>query len=93
MGSLRDELKGDMGSLRDEMSGMRTELKDDVRANGILIEDLRDDTRIIGSQATDLHKKMKTMATDIEEIKANTIDLPFIRQMLRKHEKQLAKLD
>ena len=102
MGTFRDELRGEMNGmrteLRGEMNGMRTELKGemngmrgDIRANGVLIENL--DTALCGvaEGVSDINRRMKNVEADVSDIKNTIHDYPTIRKMVQRHEKQLAK--
>lgn len=82
IGDLRTELKTEIGDLR-------TELKADIRANGVLIENL--DTALCGvvDGVSDLNRHMKNVEADVVGIKEAICDYPIIRKMAQRHERLL----
>ena len=84
-------LEGKITGVESRLEGKITGVEQCMRNNGILLEKLDDYVREIGANVSDFSNKMTKVTADIEEIKENIIDLPLIRKMLQKHERQLAK--
>ncbi|MBU1018131.1 CCDC90 family protein [Patescibacteria group bacterium] len=91
MNGMRTELKGEMNGMRTELKGEMNGMRGDIRANGVLIENL--DTALCGvaEGVSDINRRMKNVEADVSDIKNTIHDYPTIRKMVQRHEKQLAK--
>ena len=62
------------------------------RRNGMLLEELRDDLKLQGEGYSFIIDRLDQIGADVSEIKATIIDYPIIREMVKKHDRQLEKL-
>ena len=79
--------------LEGKIEGVESSLGEQIHKNGILIENL--DTALCGvaDGVSDLNRRMKNVEINVADIKKTICDYPIIRNLVQKHEKQLAKLN
>jgi hypothetical protein len=90
--SLEGKITGVEGKITG-LDGRITSLEDKVNYNGILMERQSDLMYAIGENVTTLNDRLDRVETKVDQIDQNTNDMPFIRKMVKKHDKQLAALE
>lgn len=75
-----------------KIDGVESRLGEKIRHNGVMIEDLRDVVYSVADNVSDLNRRMKTIETDVTDIKEAIHDYPILRETVKKHSRQLAKL-
>ena len=89
---LQDEMADMKTSLQGEMADMKTDLGSQIRHNGVLIEDMQSDIKLLCESHETMRGQLKKVTKDVEEIKENISDLPIIRQTVTSHSVALLEL-
>ncbi len=89
---LGKRITGVEDQLGKRITGVEAQLGEQIRHNGILIEELQDNVSVIAQNVETLNGDMTIVKTDINEIKTVIVDYPILRETVKKHSRQLAKL-
>lgn len=98
-GRLSSQIKG-MGARMEEMderlSGriqeMDERLSAEIRHTGVYIESVYDEVRSLAENVSDFNKRTDYLGKAVAHLQNETVDLPAIRTVVKKHSRQLAGL-
>jgi len=88
IGGLEGRFDGLEGRLEKRFEAL--ELED--RRNGALLERLEGKFQLHIEAHSFITARLEQIGSDVSEIKAIIIDYPYIREMVKKHDRQLSKL-
>ena len=70
-------------SITQALAGLKAELKKDIRENGVIMEQIKDDVKLLGEGQKVHTRQLSVIQSDIKKIRTFTVPSPAVQQYLK----------